>query len=58
MGRLNKKAAIEIQFNWMFVLVAGAVILSFFVFTVMRQRDIAGQAASASWASCVCLYVC
>jgi hypothetical protein len=48
MEKMSKKADIEIQFNWIFVMIAGAIILSFFVFTVMRQRDISQQSMSAS----------
>ncbi len=48
MGRMRKKGAIEIQFNWMFVLVAGAIILSFFVVFVLQQREASEQKLSAS----------
>jgi hypothetical protein len=35
--KVSKKAAIEVQFNWLFVLIIGVVILSF-VFTVIRGQ--------------------
>jgi len=37
-GRLGKKAQEESQLNWIFILIAGAVILGFFIFLVMKQR--------------------
>jgi hypothetical protein len=40
---MNKKADVEIQFNWIFVLIAGAVILAFFVSIVNNQKDISEQ---------------
>lgn len=36
---MNKKA-FEIQFNWLFVLVAGAAILLFFTFIIVKQKSI------------------
>lgn len=45
---MRKKAAIEVQFNWMFVLVAGAIILSFFVVFVMKQKEASDQKLSAA----------
>ncbi len=38
----NKKAQIEVSFNWIFVLVAGGLILLFFVMFIMNQRDASG----------------
>ncbi len=38
--KLKKKGAIEIQFNWIFVLVAGAIILLFFVSLSQRASNI------------------
>lgn len=35
-----KKGIIEIQFNWIFILIVGAIILSFFVGIVMKQKDV------------------
>jgi hypothetical protein len=34
-----KKAQVEIQFNWIFVLIAGAIILIFFIGIVVKQRS-------------------
>lgn len=36
----NRKGQVESQFNWIFILIAGAVILMFFVGVVMRQKAI------------------
>ncbi len=37
--KLGKKAqAAETQFNWIFILIVGAVILGFFVFIVIKQK--------------------
>jgi hypothetical protein len=38
-----KKRAIELQFNWIFVLIAGAVILAFFFNVVQKQRSLSEQ---------------
>ena len=38
-SKKNKKAAIEVSFNWIFVLIAGAVILLFFISMINTQRD-------------------
>jgi hypothetical protein len=35
-----KKGVIEVQFNWIFVLIVGAVILAFFVSIVVKQKDL------------------
>lgn len=35
-----KKAQVEVQFNWIFVLIAGAIILFFFVGIVIRQKTV------------------
>ena len=35
-----KKGVIEVQFNWIFVLIVGAIILAFFVSIVMKQKDL------------------
>jgi len=34
----NRKAQVETQFNWIFVLIVGAIIMIFFVAIVMRQK--------------------
>ncbi len=36
-----KKGVIEVQFNWIFILIAGALILGFFGAVIMRSRPIA-----------------
>ncbi|MBI2128636.1 hypothetical protein HYU07_00205 [Candidatus Woesearchaeota archaeon] len=38
---LNRKAVIEVQFNWIFVLIAGSLILLFFIAIVNWQRGLA-----------------
>ena len=43
---MNKKA-FEIQFNWLFVLVAGAAILLFFTFIAVKQKSISDTSAKA-----------
>jgi len=49
MGRVRRRrGAIEIQFNWMFVMIAGAIILSFFVLFVVKQKDAADQKLGAA----------
>lgn len=45
-GKLQRKAAIELQFHWVFVLIAGAIILLFFGSVVFKQKEI-----SEDWAS-------
>ncbi len=39
----NKKAQVEVQFNWIFILIVGAIILSFFVTIAVRQKGISEQ---------------
>lgn len=41
------KKAFEIQFNWIFVLVAGAAILLFFTFIVVKQKSISDTSTKA-----------
>src|SRR3989338_10295592 len=36
----NKKGVIEVQFNWIFVLIAGALIVLFFIMVVSKQRQL------------------
>jgi len=45
---MNKKGIFEVQFNWIFILIAGAVILAFFFSVVQKQRDISEQKLSLS----------
>jgi len=40
------KKAMTIQFNWVFVLIAGALILSFFGSIIMKQRDLSERSIS------------
>ena len=40
------KKAIEIQFNWMFVLVAGALILMFFMAIVFKQKEVSQESTN------------
>ncbi|NQV09305.1 hypothetical protein HQ529_05635 [Candidatus Woesearchaeota archaeon] len=42
----SKRGAIEVQFNWIFVLIAGALILLFFVIIVQRQTDVSEEKES------------
>lgn len=44
----GRKAAIEIQFNWIFVLIAGAIILTFFGGLVYKQKTLADEEAAGS----------
>lgn len=37
---MKKRGVIEIQFNWIFVMIAGAIILLFFTMMVSKQRDV------------------
>lgn len=39
----SKKAVVEIQFNWIFVLIAGAMILLFFIVIINKQRVVSNQ---------------
>lgn len=42
------KKGFEMQFNWIFVLVAGAVILLFFAFIIVRQKDVSELSAKVT----------
>ena len=44
---MNTKAIVEVQFNWIFVLVIGAIILVFFFGFVERQKDFAEEKNAA-----------
>jgi hypothetical protein len=44
----RKKAALEVQFNWIFVMVAGALILVFFFGVVQKQRELSQAKISNS----------
>lgn len=39
----SKKAVVEVQFNWIFVLVAGALILLFFIVIINKQRAVSNK---------------
>ncbi len=39
----SKKGVIEVQFNWIFILIAGALIVAFFVILVQRQGTISDE---------------
>ena len=39
----NKKAQLGAHFHWIFILIAGAIILTFFVSIVIKQKDISEQ---------------
>jgi hypothetical protein len=49
-GRMSKRA-IEMQFNWIFILIAGAVILAFFFNVVQKQRTLSEEKLSIKLAS-------
>ncbi|MEK6886676.1 MAG: hypothetical protein AABW88_02480 [Nanoarchaeota archaeon] len=36
---MKNKGQVEVQFNWIFILIVGAIILSFFVVIAMRQKQ-------------------
>ena len=44
---MNKKA-FEVQFNWIFVLIAGAAILMFFAVIVVKQKSVADTSTKAT----------
>ncbi len=46
--KLKKRGAIEVQFNWIFILIAGAVILLFFGTIIVKQRAASEQKMAAS----------
>ncbi len=45
---LQKRGAIEIQFNWIFILIIGVIILGFFISIINKQKTIAEDQISAS----------
>ncbi|MEA3514928.1 MAG: hypothetical protein U9R34_05605 [Nanoarchaeota archaeon] len=45
---IKKRGSIEIQFNWIFILIAGMIILGFFLSIVNKQKHIAEDQISAS----------
>ncbi len=46
-----EKKAIELQFNWIFILIAGALILAFFFSVVQKQRTLSEQKLSLTLSS-------
>lgn len=44
----SKRGVVEVQFNWVFILVVGAIILMFFVVIVQRQEDVSEQKRDVS----------
>ncbi|MDA1196431.1 MAG: hypothetical protein O2779_00520 [Nanoarchaeota archaeon] len=47
----KKRGQMEIQFNWIFVLIAGALILAFFISVVNKQREVTLIRTSSSVAT-------
>jgi len=45
---LNKKAVVEIQFNWIFIMIVGAIILMFFITIVVQQSRQSNKKIAAS----------
>ncbi len=43
----GKTGAIEIQFNWIFVLIIGALIITFFVMIAQKQKQVSDQSLAA-----------
>lgn len=43
----HTKAQVEVHFNWIFVLIIGAVILTFFLFVVSKQKAVSDQRLAA-----------
>ena len=39
----SRKSQISIQFHWIFILIAGALILTFFVSIIMKQKSVSEQ---------------
>ena len=46
----NKRAQVEIQFNWIFVIIAGSVLLGFFFMMIASQSSVSEQKISVSLA--------
>jgi hypothetical protein len=44
---MKYKKGFEIQFNWLFILVAGAAIILFFSTIIMKQKDVTSSSVSA-----------
>jgi hypothetical protein len=50
-AKSSRRAQIESHFSWIFVLIAGAVILAFFFSVAQKQRDLSNQKLSISFVS-------
>jgi len=48
MARIMKKGQLGLQFNWIFIMIAGAIILAFFFAVVAKQKDISDQKIAIS----------
>jgi hypothetical protein len=42
----NKRAVVEVQFNWIFILIAGALILGFFFIIITKQKTLSDKKLS------------
>ena len=42
----SKKGVIEIQFNWIFVLIAGFIIITLFTTIIVKQRDVSEKSTN------------
>ncbi|MCX6706545.1 MAG: hypothetical protein NT001_00160 [Candidatus Woesearchaeota archaeon] len=42
----NKNAVVEVQFNWIFILIAGALILAFFIIIISKQKAVSDKKLS------------
>lgn len=49
--KTSKKAQVDIQFNWIFVMIAGFLILLFFIGIVVKQKDLSKMEISSSKAT-------
>ena len=49
--KTSKKSQVDIQFNWIFVMIAGFIILLFFIGIVTKQKDLSKMEISSSKAT-------
>jgi hypothetical protein len=47
-GKMRRKGVIALQLNWIFVLIIGAIILTFFIVIVQKQREVSEQTISGA----------
>jgi hypothetical protein len=47
--RPTNRGQVEVQFNWIFILIVGAILLSFFVTIALRQKESSEQKISVSF---------